>query len=188
MKKSTDGKQCVRRPGNEPSPFTKKCLAVIMTHMATEYESPGRSLVVDIGCGNGRNIERFGECGFRTLAFDMKPDYGKRLMLGKDRIPVGDMDAEIVIANYSMMFVPKGEIRQVLGEIRRILSPGGMFIWELYPAKSSFCRTEAQISALNRYLGRFCTDSLDFYKVFHTGRRGFFTGTKLSVWGLRNGI
>lgn len=171
---------CVWCGKTEPSPFTKKCLAKIMTHLSLKGETTLDKLVVDLGCGNGRNSNRFYECGFMVRAFDMNPDCvgAEKLRLGIDKIPVESEDADVVLANYSMMFLSPFEVMVTLMNIANILSPDGMFIWELYPAKDSECNTVRKLAELQKQIVTF-SESKKLIKVYLTKDKGFYTGTKL---------
>ena len=96
-------------------------------------------IVIDLGCGNGRNTIYLVDNGFEDVnAFDMKPDFGEELHLGKEKIPVGTGAADIVMVNYVFMFLTERELAHACREICRIVKPGGLLLWELYAAKESY--------------------------------------------------
>ena len=130
---------CVRCGKTSPTPFLKKSLKFI--------EDKKLGSVVDIGCGNGRNTLFLRQEGFQNVTpLDMKPDFGIPITLGKDAFPV--KSADVILANYVLMFLSLKERKQIYREIKRIASHGCTFIYELYPAKDSYCLTKEDMLAL----------------------------------------
>ena len=174
---------CVRCGRTEPSPFTKRCLTKIMVHYALKGEPTFGKLVVDIGCGNGRNSNRFLECGFKVRAFDMNPDCKnvEKIVLGEDRMPVETDSVDIVLANYSLMFLDAKERYDVTYDICRILKKSGMFIWELYPAKDSFCKNSGELKKMNEETVYRVEHAMGLKKIFLTKDKGFYSGVNMDV-------
>jgi SAM-dependent methyltransferase len=172
---------CVRCGRTEPSPFTKRCLAKIMTHYALKGEPTFDKLVVDVGCGNGRNSKRFLECGFKVRAFDMNSDCEgvEKIVLGMDKIPIETDAADIVLANYSLMFLNDKERFNVMYDISRILKKSGMFIWELYPAKDSFCKNSMELKKIQEETAYRAERAMSLKKVFSTKDKGFYSGVEI---------
>ena len=140
---------CVRCGRTTPTPYTLKTIQWRRKAML-----PVRS-VLDVGCGNGRNLHAFqiGTSAKRLVGFDLCTDRAKNLcqahvcrkvrlrsgILGRDELPKGKFD--IVLLNYSLMFLDRDERRKVLSEAYDRLARGGWLVIEMYPAKDSECPT-----------------------------------------------
>jgi len=93
-------------------------------------------LVVDAGCGNGRNARYLAGLGCRVFAGDLAPPAGAdSIRLGHDPFPVPDNSADLVLLQYVLMFLDGAARHQVVGEVLRAVAPGGHVLVELYPAK-----------------------------------------------------
>jgi len=136
-------KVCARCGSTSPSPYLVKVADLIYG-----------DVVVDLGCGNGRNTHYLSDKGYKTYAFDMVPSYFDSigLVLGKEDIPLPDHTVNCVLASYIFMFLSHKETSLVLKQIDKIVAPGGIIIVELYPDKSSYTNTEAKCFHLWRYL------------------------------------
>ena len=105
--------------------------------------------IVDIGCGNGRNSKFLKEMGYsNVVAFDMADDYGYKMVLGEERFPLLSESADVILANYVLMFLDKKERRNVISEINRIAKPGCNIMMELYPAKDSYAKSKDKMLEL----------------------------------------
>jgi SAM-dependent methyltransferase len=121
---------------------------------------PVRS-VLDLGCGNGRNLRAFqiGTDATKLVGFDMctkqaralcaarksRPVYPPAVRfseghLGLDELPKGKFD--IILLNYSLMFLTSYEVCNVARQVSERLAPGGWCVVEMYPAKDSECRSD----------------------------------------------
>lgn len=99
------------------------------------------AVVVDLGCGNGRNSRYL--CNTlgvpRNLyALDIHTDYGDKCDIGSDYLPIRDGEANIILANYVLMFLKESELRHVLAETTRISARYCRLMIEMYWAKSSY--------------------------------------------------
>lgn len=95
-------------------------------------------MVVDLGCGNGRNSRYMTKQGcLNVRSFDMAADFGSQLNLGVDALPISDGQAQAILANYTLMFLQPAEITQLLAEINRIAALRCRLMVELYPSKHS---------------------------------------------------
>ena len=99
-------------------------------------ETRGRGLVADLGCGPGHVARYLHEQGVTVVGIDLSPEMvrvAQRLNPGLD-FEVGDMtrlhvpDAALagVIVFYSIVHFDSSQLGAILGEIRRVLSPGGL--------------------------------------------------------------
>jgi SAM-dependent methyltransferase len=154
-----NNKYCVRCGKKDPTPYLKK-----YTYMFKEDPDWASKKVIDIGCGNGRNSEHMKSEGFRDVtSLDMKPDYGVAMTLGEDTMPVPDGSADIILANYVLMFLNHREFTQVMNEIERIAAPGAYLMYELYAAKDSHCKTkQALISCRDGIAARVGWDKIRY--------------------------
>jgi SAM-dependent methyltransferase len=124
-------------------------------------------LVVDIGCGNGRNSAFLRDHGFEVRPFDMSDDYGEPLILGHKRFPIADHTAGTVLANYVFMFLDTQECHQVITEIKRIAQPGCVMVCELYSAKDSQVPDLQDMPAFQQQL----FDQLDWQSLRYSKNR-----------------
>jgi SAM-dependent methyltransferase len=117
--------------------------------------------VVDVGCGNGRNSEFMKKKGYKkVLSLDMVNDYGQKMILGKDDIPLPNKSTDIILCNYLMMFLNKKERKQLIREIKRIARDDCVIMVELYPAKDSETKTKEEMLELQQEI----FDSLKWHK------------------------
>jgi SAM-dependent methyltransferase len=164
-RKYMNDRWCVRCGRQGPTPFLKKHWPKLVGSdnraFTIDPELAATFSVLDIGCGNGRNIKFLQSLGFTdTVALDMATDFGFKITLGKDRFPVFSESADIVLANYVMMFLDKKERQQVMREIDRVMRTDSAVMFELYPAKDSYAKTDAECAQLQddiiAYMGTLC--------------------------------
>lgn len=127
-------RKCVRMSGaKDATPFLKKNLELFLQNVDLS-----KARCVDLACGNGRNTEFLKKQGLvNAAAYDMIDDYGEKLLLGNDEIPLRDDTQDLVLANYIFMFLDKYEIKQLVQEIARIAKVGCRVIIELEMVKQS---------------------------------------------------
>lgn len=145
-----NGRWCVRCGKTDPTPYLKKAYKRFLSSVNTD------KLVVDVGCGNGRNSKFMLAQGFTNVApMDMACgdlEGCRAVILGSERFPIDSRSANIILANYILMFLDKVEVTQVMQEIERIAAKGCFLVIELYPAKDSHWRTAEDIAWLNNAL------------------------------------
>ena len=109
--------------------------------------------VMDIGCGNGRNVKYLRKQGYtNTVAFDMVNDYGYKITLGQENFPLLDNSVSVILANYVFMFLNKTERTRVIRELKRVAKTKCTLMVELYPAKDSFTVNEEECEELKQEL------------------------------------
>ena len=93
--------------------------------------------VLDLGCGFGNDTLALMQKGKRVIACDQSenalsnlrrniPDvYGTKRVNMLDGLPFADQSFEIVIADLCLHYFTKADTLRILGEIRRVLVPGG---------------------------------------------------------------
>ena len=127
-----------------PSPYLKRNLTLLAEGIDRRW-----GVVVDLGCGNGRNSEFLAKKGFRRIhSYDMLDDYGEALVIGRDRVPLVACGVSLILANYLLMFLGKRELENALTEIKRIAVPGCKLVVELYNAKESRTPTKDKMLRL----------------------------------------
>lgn len=170
-RKYMNGKWCVRCGRKGMTPFLRTSLPKIEVGFALDGYVRSEITVIDIGCGNGRNLTGLEERGYVKLhGYDMCPGASATaLVLGKDKLPHAAGSVDIVLANFVFMFLDEAETSQVLAEINRITHTGSVVVIELYPAKDSRIKNaremEAMQSALHIELERGLPDGLLWDRV-----------------------
>ena len=106
--------------------------------------------VLDVSCGNGRNSEWMKSLGHDVVSLDMVNDYGRKCILGQDKIPLPAGSVDVVLCNYLLMFLDRVERNQVLDEIQRVAVPGCKIMVELYPAKDSFATSAEDMVVMQK--------------------------------------
>ncbi|MFC4334566.1 class I SAM-dependent methyltransferase [Salininema proteolyticum] len=108
-----------------------------------ESDSGGPARVLEIGAGHGASSEQFAARGLDVLATDLSPNLVaecRRRGLAAEvadfsDLPYGDGSFDGVFSMNCLLHVPKAEIDGVLGEVSRVLRPGGVFYWGQYGGK-----------------------------------------------------
>lgn len=139
-------KWCVRCGRENPTPFLRDNCKLLQPDKSVEVP-----LCVDIGCGNGRNSVWAKNMGYVVEAVDMAKGAlveATILELGHDRIPVAEDTANLILANYVLMFCDSKERKQICKEINRMAAKGCYLVVELYAAKDSFAKTQSEIDAM----------------------------------------
>ena len=106
----------------------------------TELEREGKTKLLEIGSGPGRDGKFFQDSGFSVVCADLSP---KMVSLCRDKgLEAYEMDFleldfpaqsfEAVFALNSLLHVPKASLRSVLRNIHRLLQRGGLFYMGVY--------------------------------------------------------
>ena len=117
-----------------------------------------RGLIVDIGCATGRESFQHVHSFRRVIGYDVSPDMLRQARAnavtrgGKNRrvefvehdiemgIPLSDSSASCIFMNHGTASdIPN--IKQVLLEVRRVLKPGGVFLFSFYNAEALMYQT-----------------------------------------------
>jgi len=124
----------------------------------------GRRRVLDAGCGDGRNLVYLLQRGFECFGIDRDPgavehvralaaelsagsDAGSFVAGELDRLPGGDGSMDAVICSAVLHFADDAaHFGRMLGEMWRVLAPGGMFFARL----ASNIGLEARVGAAGR--------------------------------------
>lgn len=103
-------------------------------------------LVLDVGCGNKPYVSLFGPERVRYIGLDLAPETGTRpdIVGTGDQIPFADATFDVALAIQMLEHVPDPE--RVVGEINRVLKPGGRVIltapqsWRVHEVPRDFYR------------------------------------------------
>jgi SAM-dependent methyltransferase len=103
---------------------------------------PAHGFVLDVGCGVGRHMVYLGACGFRMAGLDVSPS-GIRLTEAactnrhiaieahvSDMIDLhwADQTFDAALSISAIHHHRRDEIKRALGEVRRVLKPGGLLL------------------------------------------------------------
>jgi len=110
---------------------------------------PRNGLVLDLGCGNLRNTNFAISLGFSNIrSFDRAGDFGEKLDLSNNNIPVEDHSVSLVLCNYLLCFFTNKQRRHLASEINRVAKGGTYLIVELYPAKDGISYNTLEVRSL----------------------------------------
>ncbi|MEV8311594.1 class I SAM-dependent methyltransferase [Streptomyces flavidovirens] len=116
-------------------------------HAAAVFCVAGAKDVLELGAGHGRDALYFAGCGFTVRATDFSPAGLKQLTDSAEKLglassvsvmvhdvrrplPLPDGSVDAVFAHMLMcMALSTPEIHQLVGEVRRVLRPGGTFVY-----------------------------------------------------------
>jgi SAM-dependent methyltransferase len=127
---------------------------------ARAAEGRGEFTVLDYGCGAGAIVKALIEQGIDTRGCDVfyeGGDYSSSVpaeianrihRMEGDRIPFGDATFDLVLSNQVLEHVPDLDV--VLGEIARILKPGGICL-SLFPHRGVWREGHCNIPLLHRF-------------------------------------
>jgi len=144
-----NGKWCVRCGKKDPTPYLRDNWELFIKHYANH---PVASVinVVDIGCGNGRNSEFMKKKGFSVISIDMVNDYGIPCIMGQQELPLFPYSIDVILANYSLMFLDKKERKKVISNLKLAARHQCTLMVELYEAKDSFAPDKKSMLALQK--------------------------------------
>lgn len=118
----------------ETRPFARAMLATF----AELVRATGNLRAADIGCGPGHLTAMLQDLGLDAFGLDLSPgmvDHARRahpaLRFDEARmeaLPVGDRALGGILAHYSMIHTPPGELPALLAEQVRVLAPGGLLL------------------------------------------------------------
>lgn len=132
------------------------------------FTRPGR--IVDLGCGTGRLLLPFAQRGFATLGVDLSRPMlrvvGRKAAAAGvqvDRLQanlveldcLADRSADYCILMFSTLGMISGRSnrRRVLGHVRRILKPGGLFVIHVHNRWYNLFDPQGRWWLLGSYLG-----------------------------------
>ncbi|MEU3778738.1 class I SAM-dependent methyltransferase [Streptomyces sp. NPDC032472] len=118
----------------ETRPFARAMVATF----AELVRATGNLRAADVGCGPGHLTAMLQDLGLDAFGLDLSPgmvDHARRahpaLRFDEARmeaLPVGDCALGGILAHYSMIHTPPGELPALLAEQVRVLAPGGLLL------------------------------------------------------------
>jgi SAM-dependent methyltransferase len=104
----------------------------------------GAERVLELGCGTGNDAARLAEAGFAVVALDAS---GEAIAFAREKfaalsidfvvadmaepLPFADGSFDAVMANVSLHMFSDAVTRAVFAEVRRVLQPGGLFLFHV---------------------------------------------------------
>lgn len=127
----------------ETQPFTRNMIGTF----AELVRDAGNLRVADVGCGPGHLTAMLHDLGLDAFGFDLSPamvDHARRahpaLRFDEARmeaLPVKDGELGGLLAHYSMIHTPPGELPALLTEQMRVLAPGGLLLVSFFGTEGS---------------------------------------------------
>lgn len=111
-------------------------MSVDVSHLYAEFEAhlPNVANLLDVGCGSGRDLKYFAECGYQAIGLEPSSELaafaeqhsGQKVICGK----VQDTDWRDAFDGIwccaSLLHVPKDELGDVFQKLARALKNGGI--------------------------------------------------------------
>jgi ubiquinone/menaquinone biosynthesis C-methylase UbiE len=99
--------------------------AVDLPAMAVAWLRDVAGLIIDVGCGNSRYLQRIAaeRPDLSVLGLDLSPGMRPHAVADAERLPVADASAGAVLAMHMLYHVP--DIDRAIGEMARVLRPDG---------------------------------------------------------------
>jgi SAM-dependent methyltransferase len=118
----------------ETQPFSRAMIATF----AELVRSTGNLRAADVGCGPGHLTAMLNELGLNAVGLDLSPgmiDHASRAhpalrfqQARMESLPIEDGALGGVLAHYSMIHTPPGDLPKLLAEQVRVLAPGGLLL------------------------------------------------------------
>ncbi|QIQ06083.1 class I SAM-dependent methyltransferase [Streptomyces liangshanensis] len=122
----------------ETRPFARNMIGTF----AELVRGTGNPRVADVGCGPGHLTALLHDLGLDAFGLDLSPamlDHARRaypsLRYAEARmeaLPVGDGALGGVLAHYSVIHTPPGELAALFAEQARVLAPGGLLLLSFF--------------------------------------------------------
>jgi SAM-dependent methyltransferase len=103
----------------------------------------GVATILELGCGTGNDSARLAGEGYSVTAIDVSAEaiWQARARFGSmarfevadmtKQLPFPDGDFDAVMSNVAMHMFPDGVTRAVFAEVRRLVRPGGLFLFHV---------------------------------------------------------
>ncbi|HTZ30623.1 MAG TPA: class I SAM-dependent methyltransferase [Streptosporangiaceae bacterium] len=112
-----------------------------------QLQEAGARTVLELGCGTGNDAARLADAGFSVTAIDLSAEaigqarrrFGPKARFAvadmTQRLPFPDGDFDAVMSNVAMHMFPDDVTRAVFAEVRRLVRPGGLFLFHVNTLK-----------------------------------------------------
>ncbi len=139
---------------SEPSPFAR----------AVSKQLSPRTVLLEVGCGNGRDSAFFAELGHQVTAVDASPtaielcretltDASITFEVGTASVVDGSFDA--VYSRFALHAMPLAEEKELLSVASRVLKVGGRFYVECRSVKDPLAQFGEVLSPTERFYGHY---------------------------------
>lgn len=131
---------CARYRANpEGSPALQKRIDRLMEQCPDPSSCVAAPAMLDLGCGNGHPfLKEFADCGYKTIGVDTSE---RMIELASDNVPAAKLlckpmqrcnfaeaSIDVVVANRSLLHVPRRMHAEMFAKIREWLVGGGRFL------------------------------------------------------------
>ncbi|WP_374628429.1 class I SAM-dependent methyltransferase [Frankia sp. AgPm24] len=151
----------------------------------TELQSRQARTVVDLGCGDGRNLAVLLDAGLNALGVDIAPTglaHARRIvrqrgfLLHADATRVPLIDASVDAVSCFDVFGQVADPADLVAEARRLLRAGGLFIANAFTIEDgTYGEGVANRGAHLRLPGHFFSDTTPRMRWRHCSRTGKFS-------------
>ncbi len=131
---------------------------------------PKNAVILDLGCGPGRDAEYFNKEGYKVTGIDFSE---KMIEAAKKRVKkatfeqmdmvnliLNDNTFDGVWAHSSLLHIPKEKIHLALSEVHRVLKKGGIFYLSVKPGKGEKFEGDARYDGAKKFWSFFTRDEL----------------------------
>ena len=160
----------------DPDRYIRTALQADMSETRSRFTKhlPAHALILDFGCGSGRDTKAFLEEGFQVEAIDGSEELCKKAsaytgiqvkqMLFNDLNETDKYDG--IWANATLLHLPKAELKDVLKKLEKALKPNGILFASFKYGTFEGIRTE-------RYYTDFTKDTLNEFWATSTSLKIF---------------
>jgi SAM-dependent methyltransferase len=133
-----DSRQWWSRAHGGPMAASDPTPSEFVVEVASKLDRPCR--ILEIGCGAGQDSLHFARAGHRVVASDFVRQHATWDLVSRassaslafvlldlrDPLPFSDAAFDVVYARLCLHYFTDGETSRIFGEIRRLLTPGGL--------------------------------------------------------------
>jgi ubiquinone/menaquinone biosynthesis C-methylase UbiE len=153
-----------------PRIIDKVCAQANMAELRTNYVPRATGNVLEIGLGSGHNLEHYTESVIKVTAIDPAEEVTdlaqeriatavppvQLLNTSAEKIPFESDTFDTVVSTWTLCSIP--DVTSVLAEIRRVIKPGGQFIFIEHGAspEEKIVRWQQRIEPAWKFCGGGC--------------------------------
>ncbi|GAA2146641.1 class I SAM-dependent methyltransferase [Glycomyces algeriensis] len=149
--------------------------ALERNRFAEKLREAGVSRLLEIGAGHGVSGRWFADEGFKVTCVDLSPELVAHCRAkGLDAAVMDFADLAFEDGSFDAVFgmncllhVPKAELPGVLGEVRRVMAPGGWFYWGQYGGQDFEGVWETDSYEPKRFFSFFTADRIEAVAAGH---------------------